>query len=83
MRLVIKYDVGDGYTWWCDVVLPVEYESAEQFYVDFEDAARKAYMAKVYAFVVADREFETGYFFDRGTYRPPKILTVDEWFQQA
>lgn len=83
MRLVIKYDVGDGYTWWCDVVLPVEYESAEQLYVDFEAAARAAYAANVYAFVVANREFHTDYFFDRGTYLLPEILTVDEWFQQA
>jgi len=83
MRLVIKYTAGDGCSWSCDVVLPVEYESAEQLYVDFEAAARAAYAANVYAFVVANREFETDCFFDRGTYLLPKILTVDEWFQQA
>jgi hypothetical protein len=83
MRLVIKYAAGDGCTWWCEVVSPVEYESAEQLYVDFEDAARKAHMAKVYAFVVAEGEFETDCFFDQGTYQPPEILTVDEWFRQT
>jgi hypothetical protein len=84
MRLVIKYTAGDGCTWWCDDVSPVEYESAEQLYVDFETAARASYAAKVYVFVVADREFETGYFFlEDGTYNPPEILTVDEWFARS
>jgi hypothetical protein len=84
MRLVIKYTAGDGCSWSCEDVLPVEYESAEQLYVDFEAAARAAYAANVYAFVVANREFHTDYFFyGAGTYNPPEILTVDEWFQQA
>jgi hypothetical protein len=84
MRLVIKYTAGDGCSWSCEDVLPVEYESAEQLYVDFEAAARAAKEIKVYAFVVANREFHTDYFFyGAGTYNPPEILTVDEWFQQA
>ena len=35
MKLIIKYNVGDGYTWNAEIVLPVEYESKEQLELDF------------------------------------------------
>lgn len=86
MRLVLKYTVGDGCTYHCDVVLPVEYESGEALLVDFEDAAQKArkanrswYMAE---FTLAGHEFLADSFFEDGVYCPPEVLTVDEWFNQ-
>ena len=36
MKLVVTWSVGDGYTYCCDVVEPVEYESPEAFLDDWE-----------------------------------------------
>ncbi len=84
MRLVIKYEAGDVYTWWCNVVVPIEYESAEQLYVDFETLARYAHekdWRDGKNFNLGKHTFESGYFFlEDGTYTPPEILTIDEWF---
>ena len=87
MRLVIKYDAGDGCTWHCEVVRPVEYYSAEQLYMDFETLARDAH-AKDWRdgknFVFGKHTFDsTDFFLSDGTYNPPEILTLDEWFLQA
>jgi len=86
MRFVIKYTAGDGCSWHCDVVLPIEYPSAEQLCVDFETAAREA-LARGWQhpdFVIASYEFRTYDFFrEDKTYEAPEILTIDEWFQQA
>ena len=35
MRIVMKYQVGDGCTYSCDVVKPIEYVSVEQARLDF------------------------------------------------
>jgi hypothetical protein len=84
MRLVIVYSVGDGYTWSGEVVLPVEYESAEALYVDFEEAVRSAHKGSWYEreFHIAGHKFVADNFLEQGNYYPPEILTVDEWFQQ-
>ena len=36
MRLVIRYTVSDGCTLSCTETIPIEYESTEAFYIDFE-----------------------------------------------
>jgi len=84
MRLVIRYPVGDGYTWSGEVVLPVEYKSAEALYVDFEEAVRAAQRMgwRGYEFEVAGHEFDADDFLENDRYTPPEILTVDEWFSQ-
>lgn len=41
MKLVIEYQIGDDYTWGATLTLPVEYESAEAFLVDFEELVMK------------------------------------------
>lgn len=38
MRLVLTYNVSDGYTYAYEVVTPIVYESAEAFYCHFEEA---------------------------------------------
>jgi len=83
MRLVIEYVSGDGCTYHCTDTVPVEYESAEAFAVDFERAVRQAAQPKIYEFVFANRTFQTDAFFLGGTYYPPEILTVDEWFSRS
>jgi hypothetical protein len=84
MRLVLKYIVGDGYTWWGEMVRPVEYESAEALLVDFEAAVRSAQARgwREYRFEFAGHTFDADDFIQGDNYVPPEILTVDEWFQQ-
>lgn len=80
MRLVIEFSAGDGCTWWATVSVPVVYESAEAFAVDFEEACLKAKSSAEYTFKFAGYDWEPGDFIIDGDYFPPDILTVDEWF---
>jgi hypothetical protein len=84
MRLVIKYSVGDGYTWHADEVVPVVYESAEAFLVDFEaivmdHKAKNSWRSP--SFDLAGQSFNYTDFFQEGVYHAPEIMTIDEWFQ--
>jgi len=40
MRLVVQYSVGDGCSWYAEITVPVVYESAEAFLVDFEEIVK-------------------------------------------
>lgn len=86
MRLVIVYHMGDGCTYSCTETVPVEYESAEAFAVDFEKVAMDTYNtgANYGAFMFAGHEWytENHAYYDNGenVYDAPTILTVDEWF---
>jgi hypothetical protein len=86
MRLVIEQTVGDGYTWHATNTSPVEYESAEAFAVEFEEACKEARVQAKQStrhwveFTFAGREWDADDFFEEGVYYPPEILTVDEWF---
>jgi hypothetical protein len=85
MRLVIRYDIGDDCTWWAQETLPVEYESAEKFLVDFEEAVWAAHKEAdrswyYQEFTVAGLKFNICHFIVNGEFQPPAILTVDEWF---
>jgi hypothetical protein len=87
MRLVIEYNVGDGYTWSATNTVPVEYESAEAFFVEFEEACKEARVQPKQTrccwieFTFAGLEWDaTCFFTSDGDYYPPEILTVDEWF---
>lgn len=82
MRIVMIYQVSDGYTYSYDVVLPIIYDSPEQAAVDFEDLARKfAYKGGKFKF--DNEEFHCSDFISsRGGYESPKFLTIDEWFTQ-
>jgi hypothetical protein len=86
MKLVICYSVGDCCTYSCDVVRPVEYESAEAAIVEFERLAVEARAASGYVFWFAGHEFDTSDFFWKNTTPDrlylPEILTIDEWFAQ-
>jgi hypothetical protein len=89
MRLVIEYYVGDGYTWSATNTVPVEYESAEAFVVEFEEACKEARVQAKQTrrhwleFTFAGLEWDADCFFTSdGEYCPPEILTVDEWFSR-
>ena len=81
MRLVIEYTAGDRYTWHATITVPVEYESAEAFAVEFEQACREC-PARHYDFKFAGHTWEVCDFIIDGAYYPPEIFTVDEWFAQ-
>lgn len=92
MRLVIKWNHGDGCTYSCDETEPVEFESAEAFIVGFEDALKAAHKAGKGEFQFAGRDWWEDQFYYRkedrnGRYLGkemslPRVLTVDEWFEQ-
>jgi hypothetical protein len=86
MRLVIEHTVGDGCSWHAINTIPVEYESAEAFAVEFEwaceQARAQAKQTNCYwlEFTFAGKEWDADNFFEEGVYCPPEVLTVDEWF---
>ena len=86
MRLIIEYQVGDGYTYSCDVTVPVVYESAEAFIVDFEKFCKDINDAgtgnSLYGDPFVGQDWIVGDFFEDGVYCPPRISTVDEWFKE-
>jgi hypothetical protein len=89
MRLVVQYSVGDGCSWYAENTVPVVYESAEAFLVDFEEIV-KPYMDKnssrYYAkreFVLGGQQFDCSDFFFEGKYQAPDVMTVDEWFDEV
>ena len=42
MKLVMTYSAGDGYTYWCEVTKPFEYESLDKAEYDFLDLCEKS-----------------------------------------
>lgn len=86
MRFVVITNDTDGYTYSCDVVNPIEFESIEGLSYHLEQAARKAYAEKKADFEFAGRNFGTRWFIGvpgepLNTYYEPQILTLDEWFE--
>lgn len=97
MRLVLRYHVTDDCTYNFDVVLPVEYESAEALLVDFEAKLKDAKYAdwQKSDFTIAGHHFELWNFQNKHWKRPrkhqktdspefnlPEIYTLDEWFER-
>lgn len=85
MRLVIEYVVGDGCTYHCTNTTPIEYESAEAFAVEFEEACRVNLLNTRWPlqnFTFAGKEWDVSDFYFDGIYIAPEIFTVDEWFKK-
>lgn len=90
MRLVIEYMSGDGHVYSCKNTVPVEYESAETFAVEFEQFCHEKYhMAQCppytsfNCFMFAGKYWDVSDFFENKVYYPPEISTVDEWFSKS
>ena len=85
----MKYAVGDGYTYYADITLPIEYESAEALICDFEKTIDEAFEKRIhkhhcnYAFEFGIEKFNISDFCDNaGNKTLPEILTIEEWFEQ-
>lgn len=69
VKLIVKYTLGDGCSYSCDVVQPAIYSSSEVLYCDIIDKCEKAYEEK-------ERKFEIGGLtFD--------VDSFNEWFEQS
>lgn len=86
MRLIVEYNVGDGHTWYATETVPVIYESAEAFIVDFEEFVKDK-VAKKDVFNLckfAGREWDITDFykgdFTGDSFYWPRVYTVDEFF---
>lgn len=76
MKIVLLYNDSDCCTYSCDVVKPIEHDSIESAYVEFDEALTKAGNGLFRVFGI---EF-VGYKFSDG-YRP-QLMTVDEWYEK-
>jgi len=97
MKLIVKYTVGDGCSYSCDVVQPAIYSSAEVLYCDIIDKCEKAYEEKEREFEIGGLTFDVNYFIYKdlnyvgrdpslyGRYIRdwPEVMTIDEWFEQS
>lgn len=77
MQIVCICTVGDGFTYSCEKVVPIEYESCESALVDFEQALKSAQVNEKYYFLFAGCDFETESF----RFELPDFYTVSEWFE--
>ncbi len=92
MRLIVEYGVGDGYTYSCTDTVPVVYESAEQFLVDFEHqlklADERRDICGGYNFELGGQKWDATDFWEWSEYQltsifiPPSIFTIDEYFSE-
>lgn len=84
VRLVVSWEEDDGFTSCVSHTLPVLYESAEAFIVDFEAwcRANRGNPSQVQdGMLFAGHPFYPPHFFDGKVFVPPDVKTVDEWFQ--
>jgi hypothetical protein len=97
MKLVMTYTIGDGCSWHQNVILPIEYESAEALIVNFEQALDKAKDCGESFFKFGEEEFTVNDFFYQDKEwnakkmafalkaedkMLPEIFTLDEWFEK-
>ena len=97
MKLVMTYDVTDGYTYNSEIVKPFEYESLEKAYCDFivifEDYQKKYKEAcdlQSYHYLNPDVKF-AGFEIDLSNFHQhedgkdfwiePRLQTLEEWFE--
>lgn len=83
MYLIMSFQEGDGCTYWCTNVLPIEAESPEAAAIAFEEAYNQALNHRRSAehgysgeFVIFGHRFESIQFDSQ-----PNFQTIDEWFE--
>lgn len=92
MKLILRYDDGDGYGCSCEIVVPIEYDSEEALLCDFMNRALFAFNQKRSEFEFSTEKFPVRLFvdYDRNTKEfyhtkiveyPPDIYTLDDWFR--
>lgn len=84
MRLIIEYTVGDGFTYSATNTVPVVYESAEAFIVDFEafvkDKVAKKDVFNLSRFAGRDWDMTDFHVYGSGFFWP-QVYSVDEFFK--
>lgn len=90
MRLIIEYTATDGYTFWNTITVPVVHESPESFIVEFDEKCKAAFASGTGSFMVSGGgEFDVDCFYERDEdireplYTPPRVMTVDEFFERV
>lgn len=83
MRLILKYTDGDEYTYSCDILIPIEYDSEEALICDFEAALDESILNKIYYFNFLGEEFWTRNFYSAKSKEKflPEIMNLDQWFE--
>lgn len=79
-KIVLTWTHSNGVDSW-DHTLPVEYESIEAAYVDFEYLCLEAASLDLGTFKFYGFDFSVVDFFEQGRYYPPYMYTVEEWFE--
>ena len=74
MRIIVEHTLSDGCSYSCTDTFPIEHDSVEAAFVEFDDAMKAARGI----FVVFGREFTT---YDVVRCGAPLFYTVDEWFE--
>lgn len=85
MRLVVITNYSDDCTYSYDETVPVVYESAEAFLVDFEKACNdNAYFSFTQSrFTLGGRYFCPHDYFNGNQFQAPQILSLDEWYAKV
>jgi hypothetical protein len=86
VRLIIEWEDTDGATYSCRRSVPVSYDSAEAFAVDFEAACKANQQTRrpgIDTFKFGGQDFWGPMFFEDGEFVMPSINTVDEWFAEV
>jgi hypothetical protein len=79
-RLVLEYQLSDECTYSFTCTVPIVYESAEKFLVDFEELCQPDSDGDYNEFELCGEKFDPCDFYCNGKYYDPNVYTVDEWF---
>jgi hypothetical protein len=83
MRLIVTSIDTDDCTYTREIVVPVVYESSEEFLVDFEKALKESVDNDDESFIFANREWDCEIYFRGREFYLPVVETVDEWFSEV
>lgn len=79
MKLVVTYMHGDGYTWWADETVPIEYESEEHLLCDLEEFV-ESYLSGSNCNEFKNTEICASDLIENGKYYAPTVRTLEQWW---
>lgn len=89
-KIILELAKTDGYTYWFDEAIALEYESVEKMQYELMDLCLKAVENKNYFFKFLEKDYDInwfGYFENEKTgdfsafhYVEPSILELEAWF---